>query len=112
LIISLSIPKYKRQLTYKCIVNNNAEIIKAPITLISLKYTQNWLKYITTDSHQHSIAHGNICRRLFRGKMHSDWFHGVEVVQGRWQHGEDVGYCYPNRLERAICKWDIPYLLA
>jgi len=44
--------------------------------------------------------------------MHSDWFHGVEVVQGRWQHGEDVGYCYPNRLERAICKWDIPYLLA
>jgi hypothetical protein len=39
--------------------------------------------------------------------MHSDWFHGVEIVQGRWQRGEDVGYWYPNRLERAICKWDI-----
>jgi hypothetical protein len=75
--------------------------------LISLKYTQNWLKYITTDSRQRSIAHSNICRRLFRGKMHSDWFHGVEIVQGRWQHGEEGGYWYPNRLERAICKWDI-----
>jgi hypothetical protein len=70
-----SIPQYKKQLTYKCIVNNNAENIKAPTTLISLKYSQNWLKvhynrqapssiqqtvtqyittvnqYITTDSH-------------------------------------------------------------
>jgi len=25
---------------YKCIVNNNTENIKAPITLISLKYTK------------------------------------------------------------------------
>jgi len=33
---------------YKCIVNNNTENIEAPIMLISLKYTQNWLKYITT----------------------------------------------------------------
>jgi len=39
--------------------------------------------------------------------MHSDWFHGVEIVQGRWQHGEEVGIWYPNRLERAICKWDL-----
>ena len=39
--------------------------------------------------------------------MHSDWLHRVETDQGRWQHGEEVGYWYPSRLERAICKWDI-----
>jgi len=39
-----SISQYERQLTYKCIVNNNAENIKAPTTLTSLKYTQNWLE--------------------------------------------------------------------
>jgi len=39
--------------------------------------------------------------------MHSDWFHGVEIVQDRWQHGEEVGYWYPSRFERTICKWDI-----
>jgi hypothetical protein len=26
--------------------------------------------------------------------MHSDWFNGIETLQGRWQHGEKVGYCY------------------
>jgi len=51
LIISLSIPEYQRQLTYIRIVNNNAENIKSHITFISLKYTQNWLKYITTTIH-------------------------------------------------------------
>jgi len=40
-----------------------------------------------------SIAHSIICTRLFRGKMHSDWFNGIEIPQGRWQHGEKVGYC-------------------
>jgi len=34
-----------------------------------------------------------ICTRLFREKMHSDWFNGIETLQGRWQHGEKVGYC-------------------
>jgi hypothetical protein len=76
-------------------VNNNAENIKALTMLISMKYTQNRLKYTKTDSHPRSIAHGNVCTRLFRGKMHSDWFHRVEIVQGRWQHGEEVGYWYP-----------------
>jgi len=28
--------------------------------------------------------------------MHSDWFNGIEILQGRWQHGEKVGYCYPS----------------
>jgi len=36
--------------------------------------------------------------------MHSDWFNGIEILQGRWQHGEKVGYCYPSGLERALCK--------
>jgi hypothetical protein len=31
----------------------------------------------------------------------------VEIVQSRWQHGEEVGKRYPNRLENAIFKWDI-----
>jgi hypothetical protein len=38
--------------------------------------------------------------------MHSDWFSGIEILQGRWQHGK-VGYCYPSRLEKTLCKWDI-----
>jgi len=45
-----------------------------------------------------------ICTRLFRGKMHSDWFNGLEILQGRWQHGEKVGYCYPSGLEKTLCK--------
>jgi hypothetical protein len=39
--------------------------------------------------------------------MHSDWFNGIEVLQGRWQHGENVGYCYPRGLEKTLFKWDI-----
>jgi hypothetical protein len=45
--------------------------------------------------------------RLFGGKMHSDWFNGKEILQGRWQHGEKVGYCHPSRLEKALCKWGV-----
>jgi len=41
---------------------------------------------------QSSIAHSIICTLLFRRKMHSDWFNGIEMLQGRWQHGEIVGY--------------------
>ena len=54
-----------------------------------------------------SIAHSIICTRLFRGKMHSDWFDGIDVLQSRWQHGENVGYSYPSGLEKTLCKWDI-----
>jgi len=39
--------------------------------------------------------------------MHFDWFNGIEILQGIWQHGEKVGYCYPSGLERTLCKWDI-----
>jgi len=31
-----------------------------------------------------SIVPSIICTRLFRGKMHSDWFSGTEMFQGRW----------------------------
>jgi len=54
-----------------------------------------------------SIAHSIICTRLFSGKMHSDWFSGIEILQGRWQHKEKVGYCYPSGLEKTLFKWDI-----
>ena len=37
------------------------------------------------------------CTRLFRGKMHSDWFNGIEILQGRWQHGEKVGKLLSQR---------------
>jgi len=30
-----------------------------------------------------SIAHSIICKWLFRGKMHSDWFNGIDRLQGR-----------------------------
>jgi hypothetical protein len=43
--------------------------------------------------------------------VHSDWFNGTEILQGRWQHGEKVGYCYPSGLEKTLCKWDIYVLL-
>jgi len=40
--------------------------------------------------------------------MHSDWFNRTEILQGRWQHGEKVEYCYSSGLEeRTLCKWDI-----
>jgi hypothetical protein len=39
--------------------------------------------------------------------MHSGWFNGIEILQGRWQHGEKVGYCYPSGLEKTLCKWGI-----
>jgi hypothetical protein len=55
----------------------------------------------------HSIAHSIICTRLFCGKMHSDWFSGIEILQGRWQRGEKVGYCYPCGIGRTLCKWEI-----
>jgi len=54
-----------------------------------------------------SIAHSIICTRQFHGKMHSDWFNGTEILQGSRQHGEKVGYCYPSRLEKTLCKWDV-----
>jgi hypothetical protein len=38
--------------------------------------------------------------------MHSYWFIGTDILQGRWQHGEKVGYCYPSGLEKTLCKWD------
>jgi hypothetical protein len=43
--------------------------------------------------------------------MHSDWFNGNEILQGRWQHGEKVGYCYLSGLEKTLCKWNIYVLL-
>ena len=55
----------------------------------------------------YSITHSVICTRLFRGKMHSDCFNGIEILQGRRQRGEKVGYCYPSGLEKTLCKWDI-----
>jgi len=39
--------------------------------------------------------------------MHSDWFNGIEILQGRWQHGEKLGYSYASGLEKTLCKWDI-----
>jgi len=34
--------------------------------------------------------------------MYSDWFNGIEILQGRWQHGEKVGYCYPSGLKKTF----------
>jgi hypothetical protein len=45
--------------------------------------------------------------RLFCGKMHSDWFNGIKILQRRWQHGEKVECCYPSGLEKTLCQWDI-----
>jgi hypothetical protein len=39
--------------------------------------------------------------------MHFDWFNGIEILHGRWQHGEKMEYCYSGGLENNLCKWDI-----
>jgi hypothetical protein len=39
--------------------------------------------------------------------MYSDWFNGIDILQGRWQHGEKLEYYYSSGLEKALCKWDI-----
>ena len=54
-----------------------------------------------------SSAHSIICTRLFREKMHSDWFNGIEILQGRWHLAEKVGYCYHSGLEKGLFKFDI-----
>jgi hypothetical protein len=40
-------------------------------------------------------------------RKHSDWFNGIDILQGRWQHGEKVGYCYPSGLEKTLFNWEI-----
>ena len=40
--------------------------------------------------------------------LHSSIAHDIIcTLQGRWQHGEKVGYCYPSGIEKTLCKWDI-----
>jgi hypothetical protein len=39
--------------------------------------------------------------------MPSDWFNEIEILQGRWQHGVKVGYCYLSGPEKTLCEWDI-----
>jgi hypothetical protein len=41
-----------------------------------------------------------------KGKMHSDWFKGIEILQGRWLNAGKVRYCYLSGLEKD-CKWDM-----
>jgi hypothetical protein len=43
--------------------------------------------------------------------MHSDWFNEIEILQGKWQHGEKVGYCYHSGLEKTLCKWEMYFPL-
>jgi len=48
-----------------------------------------------------SIVNSIICTvRLFGGKMPSDWFNGIEIMQGRWQHGEKGDTVIPADLKR------------
>jgi len=47
-----------------------------------------------------SCIHSIIYTRLFCGKMHSDWFNGIELLQGRWQHGEKWDTVIPADLKR------------
>jgi hypothetical protein len=60
--------------------------------------------FVTAYAALHTVL---FATRLFRGKMHSDWFNGTDTLQGRWQHGEKVGYCYPSGLGNSLCKWEM-----
>jgi hypothetical protein len=66
--------------------------------LSPLKTLKIGLKYIKTASHPDSTTHSTISTQLFRGKIHFDWFHEVEILHGRWQDGETVGYLHPSGL--------------
>jgi hypothetical protein len=35
------------------------------------------------------------------------FLHAAIYLEGRWQHGDKVGYCYPSGLEKTLCKWDV-----
>jgi hypothetical protein len=47
-----------------------------------------------------SIAHSIIFTRLFRGKMYSHWFNGIEILQGKWQYREKWDTVIPADLKR------------
>ena len=65
-------------------------------------------RWTRQNAFSYETAHSIICTVwLFREKMHSYWFNGMEILQGRWQHGEKVRYCYPSGPEKTLCKWDI-----
>jgi hypothetical protein len=68
------------------------------------------LKILFVSGTYSSVTHNIVCTRLFCGKMHSDWFNGIEILQDRWQHGEKMGYCYPSGLEKTLSKWDIVHV--
>jgi len=48
---------------------------------------------------------------LYTAVLRENAFNGTELLQGRWQHGEKVGYCYPSGLEKTLCKRNIYVLL-
>ena len=83
---------------------NITEVTIIPLTLLWLA---GHICSTYKESFQVRIAHSIIRTWLFRGKMLSDWFNGMEILQGRWQHGEKVGCCYPSVLEKTLCKWNI-----
>jgi len=48
-----------------------------------------------------AMLHAALHTVLFvHGKMHYDWFNGIEILQGRWQYDEKVEYSYPSGLEK------------
>jgi hypothetical protein len=49
------------------------------------------------------MLHSSIAHSI---AIHSDWFNGIDILQGRWKHGEKVGYCYLSGLEKTLCKWE------
>jgi len=49
-----------------------------------------------------SVRHGS---KFYNWLLHlvDCFIRGTETLQGRWQHGEKVGNCYPSGLEETLC---------
>jgi hypothetical protein len=66
-------------------------------------------KYMKTASHPSSTSRKIISTKLFRGKIHSAWFHEVEILQGRWQYEEEVGNWYTSGLDKTVGGTSVTY---
>jgi hypothetical protein len=90
-----------------CTSKFNIQILLRSARTVFMCFVFIWEQTATCAMLRSSIAHSIICTWLFRGKMHADWFNGIEILQGRWQHEEEVGYCYPSGLGKTLCTWNI-----
>jgi hypothetical protein len=63
------------------------------------------------DFHENQVSEkpyyaGASLKLVYNGQL-AAVFNGIQILKGRWQHGETIQYCYPSGLIKTLCKWDI-----